>query len=630
MPDEPTREPNPPAPAPQAPVPTVPEQVAAHHLDAGHHHGHAHLPRLRFVEEIKRRNVGRVAILYIVVSYVVLEVFEMFFHLLEMPPWTGRAAVLLAVLGFPVALLVAWAYEITPEGLKPTDEVPPQKSIARQTGRRLDRAIIVVLGIALMYFVADKFWLSKHAITATPAVAASSGISPTIPEQSVAVLPFVDMSEHKDQEYFADGLTEELIDRLAQSPDLKVTARTSSFYYKHRDVDVRTIAAELGVRHLLEGSVRKQGELLRITIQLIRAVDGSHMWSRSYDRPIQNIFQVQGEIADRVTEALHVAMADHSQADRRRSSTIAAYDLVLQGDSHKAFNLKDVSASIDLYRRAIATEPNYALAWARLSTSLSVSLQLVSGSSVSAIAREAEDAADRALEIDPNLAYAYFAKGLTIRPGMDSAQAEDAFKHANALQPGLADRVLAETQSSRTGDISAAIVTYRAMLARDPKYSTLYSRLGDFLFHAGQYRESEELLRKLIVLEPGFGGARDQLIETLIFKGASDEALAEIAQLRDPDEISYYKSMFYWSVGRRAESTALLKSLKRTPGDAYDFARLRAYRGETEESFHELQKTVDEIGISASPFVYELRYDRYFLPMESDPRFAAILSALKL
>src|SRR5579863_4729819 len=190
MPDEPSGEKS--APPPQAAPPPVAGKVAAHHLDAGHHHGHTQLPRMRFLEEIKRRNVGRVAVLYIVVSYVVLEVFELFFHLLEMPPWSGRIAVLIAIIGFPIALLIAWAYEITPEGLKPTDEVPLQKSITRQTGRKLDRAIIVVLAVALTYFVLDKFWLSKHRSTEKPVAAVATTQPPAvppIPEKSVAVLP---------------------------------------------------------------------------------------------------------------------------------------------------------------------------------------------------------------------------------------------------------------------------------------------------------------------------------------------------------------------------------------------------------------------------------------------------------
>ncbi len=174
---------------------------------------HEHVPHFLggFLDKLKRRNVGRVAILYIVVCYLILEPFEMFFHLLELPAWTGRTVVFVMVLGFPAALLFAWIYEITPEGIKPSVEVNPSQSIARQTGRKLDRAIIAVLAVAIVYFVADKFWISKRAAVLSPVATVAPAVvsapaSPVIPEKSVAVLPFLDMSEKKDQEYFSDGL----------------------------------------------------------------------------------------------------------------------------------------------------------------------------------------------------------------------------------------------------------------------------------------------------------------------------------------------------------------------------------------------------------------------------------------
>ena len=193
-----------------SPPPAVPPEVKG--VSSGHLH--AHLPHIHgLLQKIKQRNVGRVAILYIVVSYLILEPFEMFFHLLDLPVWTGRTAVALVVLGFPVALLFAWIYEVTPTGIKPSAEVDPQQSIARQTGRKLDYAIIAVLAVALIYFVADKFWISKRVAAVTPAATAvpaavSAPVGPVISEKSVAVLPFVDMSEKKDQEYFSDGLSD--------------------------------------------------------------------------------------------------------------------------------------------------------------------------------------------------------------------------------------------------------------------------------------------------------------------------------------------------------------------------------------------------------------------------------------
>ena len=228
-----------------SPPPATPAAPAVPSEDKGASpgHSHAHLPHFDgLLQKIKQRNVGRVAILYIVVSYLILEPFEMFFHLLDLPVWTGRTAVALVVLGFPLALLFAWIYEVTPTGIKPSTEVDPQQSIARQTGRKLDYAIIAVLALALVYFVADKFWISKRVATtpaatvAAPAAvtAAASPVIPVIPEKSVAVLPFVDMSEKKDQEYFSDGMSEEIIDLLAKVPDAYRHARLHSILRVNR------------------------------------------------------------------------------------------------------------------------------------------------------------------------------------------------------------------------------------------------------------------------------------------------------------------------------------------------------------------------------------------------------------
>src|ERR1700738_5046007 len=226
--------------------------------------------KFKFLEQLKRRNVVRVAILYVVVCYLILEPFGLLVHVLALPEWIGRTVVVLMAVGFPAVLLFAWVYEITPEGLKPTAEVEPHRSIRNLTGQRLNRAIVVVMAMALVYFAADKFWLSKRATTeqaATPAASVAPATTPAataISDQSVAGLPFVDMSEKKDQEYFSDGLSEELIDMLTKIQDLRVPARTSSFYFKGKQATVHDIAKALSVAHVLEGSVRKSGKHLRI------------------------------------------------------------------------------------------------------------------------------------------------------------------------------------------------------------------------------------------------------------------------------------------------------------------------------------------------------------------------------
>src|SRR3984893_13135161 len=255
------------------------------------------LLKFRFLEEIRKRNVGRVAILYVVVCWLILEPVHVVFHMLEVPPWANRLVIILLALGFPAALIFVWVYEITPEGLKPTVEVPHGQSIRRQTGRRLDRAIIAVLALAVIYFVADKFWLSTtsgHGKRETSAAATAIAAAPTAhpepapafvpPAHSIAVLPFVNMSGDSQQDYFSDGLSEELLNSLSRITALQVAARTYSFSFKGKQVDIADIAHKLNVGARLEGSVRKAGARVRITAQLINAVTGFHLWSQPYDR----------------------------------------------------------------------------------------------------------------------------------------------------------------------------------------------------------------------------------------------------------------------------------------------------------------------------------------------------------
>jgi TolB-like protein len=237
-----------------------------------HVHAHHSALQFRFLEQLKHRNVIRVGILYLVVCWLILDPIHVLFHMLDVPVWANRLVVILMAVGFPAVLLFAWVYEITPEGVRPTAEVDPDRSIRQQTGQRLNRAIVVVLVLAVAYLLTDKFWLSKRVTTEQAATPAATSVAPAtapaatgIPDKSVAVLPFVDMSEKRDQEYFSDRLSEELINMLSKVSDLRVPARTSSFYFKGRPEDIPTIAKRLMVAHVLEGSVRTSGPHLRVT-----------------------------------------------------------------------------------------------------------------------------------------------------------------------------------------------------------------------------------------------------------------------------------------------------------------------------------------------------------------------------
>ena len=279
---------------------------------------------MSFFAELKRRNVIRVGIAYVVVSWVVAQVAEFAFENFGAPDWVLKSVVVILMLGLPIVLIFAWAFELTPEGIKLEKEVDRTASITSQTGRKLDRTIIVVLLLALVWFAWDKFGSAPEPAATTAAVeeaaeAPAAEPEPAVAEKSVAVLPFVAMSSGPDDEYFADGLTEEILNSLAQLPELLVTARTSAFSFKGQDLPIHEIAAMLGVRHVVEGSVRRSGDRLRVTAQLIRAADGFHLWSENYDSTSADMISVQENIAEKIADALDVVLDEEKREAMRQA-----------------------------------------------------------------------------------------------------------------------------------------------------------------------------------------------------------------------------------------------------------------------------------------------------------------------
>lgn len=317
---------------------------------------------MSFFRELKRRNVFRVGAAYAVTAWVLLQVLDVVGEILELPAWGGKLILLVLVAGFFVALFVAWAFELTPQGIKRESEVDRSQSITPQTGRRLDRFIIVALAVAVGYLLVDKFFLQERiaAPTSTPTVAEAEPVAAGDP--SVAVLPFVNMSGDADNEYFSDGLTETLLHVLAQLPGLRVAARTSSFAFKGQNTDIGEIAATLGVAHLLEGSVQKADDRVRVTAQLIRAEDGFHVWSQSYTRPLEDIFAIQDEIAADVARALGGSLLDDPESETHVVSTqdLDAYDSFLKGLEQQAiYSYTSLDLAERQFKQALVHDPGF-------------------------------------------------------------------------------------------------------------------------------------------------------------------------------------------------------------------------------------------------------------------------------
>jgi adenylate cyclase len=613
-------------------------------VEHGRHH--AFPVKLPFFEEFKRRNLGRVAILYIVVCYLILEPYELFFHLLELPAWAGRGVVLLMALGFPAVLLFAWVYEVTPEGLKPAAQVHPSQSIARQTGQKLNRAIIAVLSLVLAFFVADKFWLSRQfsaSETASIASGADSRATKNVAgneavgnlpagDKSIAVLPFVDMSEKKDQEYFSDGLTEELIDHLTRAANLKVIARTSSFQFKGRNEDMRKIGKMLGVAHLLEGSVRKSGKLVRITVQLIRVEDGTHLWSQTYERNLSEIFKVQDEIATTVVNSLHGVLRNISQKALGMVNP-EIQDLLLQGEHlAKIAKKPSVERAIQIYKTIISMEPRNADAWAGLASCYREMLGWGWQPPPEA-SHSLKEAALHALEIDPRNALAadnlFF---VAIAYDWDWLAASDYIDRAIEIDPGnlwyrRAKAYLHEIRTGSLRDAENSVDLLRQSASRDPLNGWIHTEIARSLYYLGRYQESLEEANAAASLNEASTDNRTIRVQSLLQLQRFQEAIDLALGAESEAERVLLLAEAYWRSGNKKAADEMLRQMEsRFVDDPMDIAALHAMRNELDSAFHWL----DVAYLQRVPNLRDLRVDPAWRILQSDARYQSLLQKLNL
>ncbi len=399
---------------------------------------------MNFIAELKRRNVIRMAGLYLVGAWLITQVAATLLPVFEAPTWVMKTIVGILAIGFIPATIFSWVFELTPEGLKRDAEVTHEQSIAPQTARKMERMIIVLFALALAFFAFDKFVLAPKreaalvAITSKTIAEKATQLQKSQNEKSIAVLAFDNMSADKDNEYFSDGVAEEILNSLSKVKNLRVAGRTSSFSFKGKNQDLRVIGKTLGVAHVLEGSVRKQGDKLRITAQLIRVTDGFHLWSETFDGTDADIFALQENIARRVTDELKVAL-NAGQQDRlvnTGTDNPEAYQLYLQATS--IFNRRDRTRFLDaisVLQRAVQIDPNYARAYARLA-----SMYVVLASYTDADPKQTHEqtmryAAD-ALKLDADSAEAWAARGASLRKFRDQqVQGRDAFEQAMRINP---------------------------------------------------------------------------------------------------------------------------------------------------------------------------------------------------
>jgi len=393
-----------------------------------------------FFGELKRRNVFRVGIAYAVTAWILLQVADLVLENLSAPPIVMKVFMLALAIGFPIALIFAWAFELTPEGLKLEKDVDRSQSITHITAQRMNRNIIIALAIAVVLLLVDKF-MPETATVAEQSTAQVEKVEAPAPlpmkdEKSIAVLPFVDMSPEGDQGYFADGISEEILNVLVKTHSLKVAGRTSSFQFRGRNEDLRTIGEQLGVENILEGSIRKANNRVRITAQLVKASDGFHLWSETYDRELTDIFAIQDEIARSITDALAIELNLAGTGNSLVSAStvnMEAYDRYLEARGLIA-QRRDFPRAIELLDEATQMDPQFAQGWAANAQAHTLSIYYLNVDG-EATKKTAERLANRALEIDPNLSMAYSVLGDIYRDRNQWEQARQNYLRALSLNP---------------------------------------------------------------------------------------------------------------------------------------------------------------------------------------------------
>ncbi len=399
---------------------------------------------MSFLNELKRRNVLRVGAAYVVGSWLLIQVAETIFPLFGYGDTPARLVVIVLAIAFIPSLVFSWVFEITPEGLRRDADVDRDHSITQVTGKKLDRIILVVLALALAYFAFDKFVLEPtrvaEIVEETAQQARSDALVESYGEKSIAVLPFVNMSADPDQEYFSDGISEELLNLLAKIPELRVISRSSAFSFKGKEIDIPVVAEKLNVAHILEGSVRKSGNRVRITAQLIEARSDTHLWSETYDRQLDDIFAIQDEVATAISRALKLELAFVEEpAVRSRAIEMvgtAAYDTYLQGRFLAQGSTADeIDVGLTHLREATRLDPSFALAYAGIADAMIVKA-FFSTSPSTEIVGEARTAAQSAIALNPDLAEAYSAlASIRMFFDFDWSGSEDAFIKATSLGP---------------------------------------------------------------------------------------------------------------------------------------------------------------------------------------------------
>lgn len=591
-----------------------------------------------FIEEVKRRNVFKVAVVYLFAAWLTMQVVDVMFDALLLPDWLGRAVAALLVLGFPFALIFAWAFELTPEGIKREKDVDRSESITQETGQKLNRTAIIVLGALVAFLLFDKFCLTGRVIVEPPMEDPAAAEAVVEEKPSIAVLPFVNMSDDESNEYFSDGLSEELLNLLAKIPDLHVAGRTSSFKFKGYNEDLRIVGEQLNVGHILEGSVRKSGDRLRITAQLINTENGFHLWSENFDRELTDIFAVQDEIASAVVNELKITLLGATMPHAGGTTSVEAYNAVLKGNYYlDRTSDENIKLARQAYNEALEYDPRYSEAYLGLATVE----QFESGGWASNEDHSGEgdfiqrferirEYADKAMALDGNNADAYVAQAIVSSTAdWDMVQAIRLLETAVDIEPNnIAATGWLSIVYLFDSDIDAAESTALHSLNVDPLNIGNLRAIGDIYALSGRHEQALSYYEQAISLAPDAGRLHGRVGRLYLYRDDFDTAKTYI----DKEPVNWVREQLNVILLRHTEGDeawrAALDSYIETNGldNSYQYAEIFAEAGDLDETFNWLE-TVARIKDPGAPWALNVPW---FDEARKDPRWAAFEARFKL
>jgi TolB-like protein/tetratricopeptide (TPR) repeat protein len=590
-----------------------------------------------FFAELKRRNVYKVAVAYAIVGWLVVQIATQVFPFFEIPNWAVRLVVLLTIVGFPIALVIAWAFELTPEGIKRTEDVDPFDSRSHHGGQaeqvpvaqaRTKSHVWIYVAIVAAALSVGLFMLGRYGFRA------ASPSTSEVPAKSIAVLPFDNLSRDPDNAYFAEGVQDEILTRLAKVADLKVISRTSTQRFKSAPSDLRDIAKQLGVMNILEGSVQKANDQVRVNVQLINAMSDAHLWADTYDRKLVDIFSVESEIAKTIADTLQAKLtgSEKQMMALQPTNDMTAYELY-----HKGLSLwerrsgDNIPKAIVFYEEAIARDPNYALAYAGLAKSY-ILLPGYAGADRRNVFPKAKEAALKAIRLDPNLAEAHAALGKVLfLSEIDITGAMREHQRAIELKPNdaTAHQWVGNDSLAALGRFDEAIAEGKRAVELDPLSPVINADLGGSFYFARRYDEAVRQYRKTLEIDPTFFYTHLNLGMVLQVMGDLPGAIAEYGKAKQLNDDPYLSTLYAAAKAQAGDKDAALRMLT-------DFDEIGQHRevrsfwrallylslNKKEEALHWLEQSFEE---RDGANISWIKVDPMFDPLRGNPRFETLV-----